>query len=372
MAILQQQQQQQQQLQQSKRNSNRLSFPGLPSTKSAATNASGNGWEEGFANLSLGQGEARTPTPKSASSNPMSFGGRVSPPVTTLTSTSAVASRAESGRGDKRSSVILQGPGASSVGMTGTGKHEQAASWRSASASGKMPQTTGVVPLNQTAPRNAISTSSSNEPASKGFNSLFGNKVVPRQTSRASSAGSSPTDEKNHAGEEEGGKSVRTGRSGSASSSSASSDVSLSNAQDNTQQQRQDHLENLLAGANRAREMTFSGSSSSFESVVTPPPVLITPPCDQYAGRQNSGSMGYFGIKKVLGGNDDVQVHGQGQPMNANANVRNGLGVIGQGFGATQAIHQRAGTASYGVVVRQPHGPPGGADELGNKNFASR
>ena len=69
---------------------------------------------------------------------------------------------------------------------------------------------------------------------------------------------------------------------------------------------------------------------------------------------------GYFGIKRVSA--DDATV-------NAMRMARSAVGVIGQGFGPSAA---GAPVGMYGVVVRQPHGPPGGADELGNKNFASR
>ena len=342
MAMLQQQQQQQQQ-QVTRNPSNRLSFPGFQSIKNGTGS---NGWEEGFANLSIGNNDVRTPTPKTAmstqthGSNP---GGIMTPPHPTTSS-----------RGEKRSSVLGSAPPSNA-----SGKHEQAATWRSLGKTQQTPVSPAQTP--------GRSTTGPVEPAAKGFNfnGVFGNKVVPRQASQTSSTSSSSA--VNNTADEDKNR-VRTGRSGSASSSSASSDGAGSGPNERShQQQRQQQLERSLAG--RARELTFAGSTSSFESVVTPPPVLITPPCmpgDQFSAKQHAGgtSTGYFGIKKVVG-SGDVHVHGQ-----ANTSGRNGLGVIGQGFGS--APQNQTGATSYGVVIRQPHGPPGGADELGNKNFASR
>jgi hypothetical protein len=99
------------------------------------------------------------------------------------------------------------------------------------------------------------------------------------------------------------------------------------------------------------------------ESIGTPPPVLITPPCmpsEHFVGR-NKADVGYFGSKKVV---EDVNVAA------VRPGGRSAVGVIGQGF--APSLIPSAGGSAYGIVVRQPHGPPGGADELGNKNFASR
>lgn len=356
MAILQQQQQQQKQQATTRNPSNRLSFPGMPSNRQPATDAS---WEESFGNLSLGGPDVvRTPTPKSANSTSASAQTQVTPPKV-----------------DKRTSPTS----ATSTAGLAAGKHEQAATWRRGSPSAS--QQTSISPA--ATPVRGISANAGAEPANKAFNfnGVFGNKVVglPRQASQTSSVESSTTT--NAKADGEGRKErVRTGRSGSASSSegfesgSGSGSV-LSDQQQQYQQERQDRLERSFVG--RARESTFAGStsSSSFESVGTPPPVLITPPCEplenQYSGKQGSGTPnngGYFGIKRVVSGEQ-----GNGN-VNVNGNGKYGPGVIGQGFGSPSTVLFPGGVGStaYGVVIRQPHGPPGGADELGNKNFASR
>lgn len=351
MAILQQQQKQQA----ATRNpSNRLSFPGMPSNRQPASNAS---WEESFGNLSLGGPDvARTPTPKSANS----------------TSSASTQTQITPPKADKRTSPTT----ATSTAGLAAGKHEQAATWRRGSPSAS--QQTTISPA--ATPVRGSSAIAGGEQANKAFNfnGVFGNKL-PRQASQTSSVESSTAT--NAKADGEGRKErVRTGRSGSASSSegfesgSGSGSV-LSDQQQQYQQERQDRLERSFVG--RARESTFAGStsSSSFESVGTPPPVLITPPCEpmenQFSGKQGSGTPnngGYFGIKRVVSGEQ-----GNGN-INVNGNGKYGPGVIGQGFGSPSTVLFSGGVGStaYGVVIRQPHGPPGGADELGNKNFASR
>ena len=283
-AFLQQQQQQIQQ-QQLRVPGNRASYqePLRQATRAVARTAensrqrsypaqdSSAGWEEGLASLTLG-GENKAKT------------GRTSPPT-------------------------INPPAQAS------GKHAQAASWRPAAPSTKQ-QVFPASPVSIPVVRG--------EQAVKGFNGVFGNKVVPARKT------SDPV------------ITVREKRSGSASSGSS---------------------EGTLHGGNRMREMTFASSTSSLDSVGTPPPVLITPPCmpsEHNAGGRTTKMDGYFGIKKASA--DDAAV-------NAMRMARNAVGVIGQGFGPSAV---GAPVGMYGVVVRQPHGPPGGADELGNKNFASR
>lgn len=299
---------------------------------------SSGGWEEAFAkmNISLGaeqrfsQGQGMVMTPPQ---------GRVDlPPVTRTTqpqvSSPIVRSFSPANSAHSASSDSVNVVGKKDVGPTpAQNKHVQAVSWR---AVGKLQQ----APVSPAAsPLSVKLTAQNAENAVKSFNGVFGNKVItPSQTTFGGNthAPSSPT---------------RLTRSGSGSSGSGHSSIG--------DEASVASFPPSLSGGRRRR------SSGSCDTGMT------TPVSEGESGDGDKAN--YFGSKNLqVHGRDETYPLSKVSSKGSNASVGNstgaGAGVIGQGYPGNNKL----AVVQFSAVIRQPHGPPGGADELGNKNFASR
>lgn len=276
------------------------------------------GWEAGFENLSIrgedrgyparGTSGTRTATAPGTFQNSSAPRGESS---TRRVSPTAVSSAAASGT-------------STPVAPPQSAKHAQAATWR---ASGRFQMPTA--PAQTILPQKHTSTASINngEKAITGFNGVFGNRLM-------------GNDNRTH----------RSTRSGSTSSLE----------------------ESVTLSPKRGREATVTSSTSSCDTADT---CIVTPIADERVRTD-----GYFGIKPTFTppptfgvGKDNAYQYHQLAPTMSRSSVASSAdgaaGVIGQGYKAFPAV---TSAGNFSSVIRQPFGPPGGADELGSKNFATR
>jgi hypothetical protein len=228
-------------------------------------------------------------------------------------------------------------PPPSSAKPAGQGKHQAAVSWRSlgnGAAVGGRGKTGLITP--ETSPVGARLENKENKPF-KGFNGVFGNKVV-------SLSSTNVTGEKEK--ELTGTRKERSGSDLSQTSSRGSSSASTTGYHERK-------------GTNNS-----SCSEETNQTGLTTP----LPSCSPSIKEETRQCDGYFGSKSVGTGSPGKDEgfaipnhHGGGKTLTSAMGDSN-TGVIGQGFTGF----------GWSAVVRQPAGPPGGADELGSKNFASR
>lgn len=298
-------------------------------------------WQDQFAQMTLGNENL----PRTAATNRVPSG---TTPPTTATFDQSGKNRV-TGKSGLESTSGTSTPVASATNTSSTtppvatGKHEQATSWRASVSK------TGA---DVTCTAKGGSGSGDREKAVNGFNGVFGNRVSSKSTSATKTSPNISDDAARH----ERSASACSSRSSNTSSAGVGGRDLTSNA----------------PGFNSSFDsLETSGRGTPSPEIISTPPVLSSeePPFFNHsaAAAANGGGSG----KGMMSSGGHLDSYFDSRSGSRRSISGGGPGIIGQPSGPAFKPQQQP-PFYFSTVVRQPHGPPGGADELGNKNFASR